>query len=137
MFLNRKLQQAVHSFITRLQYDGESALAMGLVKQLGLHCGSSKASSTAALEVLHCALMLLRLGPSCERAEVSTPAGLGINSAGIKPILARLQLLDHIFISCRGAIIDPLDAVMLGTVRAAIHFSFGLDAVAHDPAIAV
>jgi hypothetical protein len=87
-FLDRELQKAAHRFITRLQHDGESPLAMRLVKQFGLHGRSLELSSAVALEVLHGALVFLRLGTRRERAKISTAARFGVDLAGIKPILA-------------------------------------------------
>src|SRR5258708_27535933 len=51
---------------------------------------------TAPLEELHRALMLLRGRARLEGAEVAAPAGLGILLSRIQPVLACLQLSNHV-----------------------------------------
>jgi hypothetical protein len=48
-----------------------------------------------ALEVLYCALVLLRSRAGLEGAEIAAPAGLRIDLARIEAIAARFELSDH------------------------------------------
>src|ERR1043166_5173385 len=52
-------------------------------------------AASMPLEVLHLALMLLGGLARRERAEISAPAGLGIDLAGIQAVFAGLELADH------------------------------------------
>jgi len=49
----------------------------------------------AALEILHRALVFLRRCSRGERAQIPSPASPRFDLAGVKPVLARLELPDH------------------------------------------
>jgi hypothetical protein len=57
-------------------------------------------------EILHRALMLLRLFSGSERSQITPPARLRILLARIQPILARLQFPDHVILDAPGKSCD-------------------------------
>src|SRR5471032_1134172 len=52
------------------------------------------------LEVLYCALVLLRRRPAFEGAKVATLPGLGILLARVEAVFARREFADHLLLPC-------------------------------------
>src|SRR6185437_7958303 len=69
----------------------------GKEARCGLACpsGAGQRGYLVPLEILHVALVLLGRGARLEGTEIAALAGLRIDLAGIKPVLARLQFADH------------------------------------------
>src|SRR5258707_307015 len=57
--------------------------------------GRRRPMRSVPLEILHVSLVLFRRRARVESAEIAALAGLGIDLAGIEPVLARLQFADH------------------------------------------
>src|SRR5262245_21743893 len=78
--------------------DAISSPILGAVGNPSCPPGVSQRRLTVVLEELHVALMFFGFSASGKRAQVAAFAGPGICLLRVKPILARLEFTDHIFL---------------------------------------
>src|SRR5262245_21981388 len=80
-----RVRAADHRFLRGVFFLAKGRFAMA----------TASGSLSAALEILHAALVLLCLCPGRKRAQIAPATGLRVDLARVEPVLAGLELADH------------------------------------------